>query len=234
MYKSICIDFDGTIAHYEEYKGIGVFGAPIEGVQMALQQLQEEGRLVIINTTRGEVKDIASYLNSYKIRYKHINYTPEKLDNMSKDKLIASVYVDDKALKFEGVWDSEFVKKILNFQPWHRKLNDKFILPKKTVPQLMEEAAEIYKLKNQDYGDSYKIFGKVMEAIFPDGLQLSTVSEFNKIGVLTMTLTKIIRYANLFTKRQKDGGEPTYEAIKDTVLDKGVYSFMLAELEEEV
>ena len=100
---------------------------------------------------------------------------------------------------------------------------------KLTVPELMKVAGDLYKKKNKDYGDSYKIYGEVMEAMFPKGISFNTKSDFNKFGVLSMLVTKLIRYSNLFATGTIAESEPT----KDTVIDFGVYSFMLLELEEE-
>ena len=65
--KYVCIDLDGTIAHYEEWKGETHFGEPIEGVQEALNQISYAGWKIIIFTTRANRKLVAEYLQSHSI-----------------------------------------------------------------------------------------------------------------------------------------------------------------------
>lgn len=96
---------------------------------------------------------------------------------------------------------------------------------KKIASDYMMDGAKLYKKKNKDYGDSYNQYGEVMSKLFPKGVVLKTVGDYNKFGVFSHILTKIIRYSNLFDKDAK------FESKNDTVKDLGVYSFMLLELE---
>ncbi len=123
-YDSVAIDFDGTISQYRGFQGVGVFGDPIEGVQEALQKIQDSGKLIIIHTTRGELAQIRKYLEKHRVPYDHLNYNPRQLDNMSDKKPIAEVYVDDRGLRFMGVWNDKLVEEILNFEPWYKKLEE--------------------------------------------------------------------------------------------------------------
>ncbi len=228
MYNLICIDFDGTIAQYDGWKGVGIFGEPIKGVKEALRNLEKAGKKIIVYTTRGEVNSISQYLKEHDIPYDYINPAPKNNSHMSR-KPIADVYIDDRAIQFPGEWTAEFVQRVIDFEPWYKL--DSFTeseeeLQSKEVPELMEEAIEIYKNKNQDYGDSYKIIGHVMERIFPKGITLNNASEFNRIGALILILTKITRYANLFSKEKIN-----FDSKSDTTLDMGVYSFILTYLE---
>ena len=56
---NVCIDQDGTIAHFDKWKGEENFGEPIEGVQAALERLQSAGWKIIIHTTRANQKLVA-------------------------------------------------------------------------------------------------------------------------------------------------------------------------------
>jgi hypothetical protein len=92
-----------------------------------------------------------------------------------------------------------------------------------SVPDLLRAAAETYEQRNALYGDSYKNFGKVMDALFPNGLELSTVDDWNRMGVFNMIVSKVTRYAaNLST-----GGH------SDSAHDLSVYASMLEELTQE-
>lgn len=88
------------------------------------------------------------------------------------------------------------------------------------VPRTLRKAAKTFEQRNAVYGDSYKSFGKVMMALFPNGLELDTVDEWNRAGVLFMMVSKLMRYAVQF----EHGGH------QDSAHDLCVYSAMLEEM----
>lgn len=93
-----------------------------------------------------------------------------------------------------------------------------------TVPEILRKGADTYEERNSLYGDSYKVYGAVMKAMFPDGLpDFATVADFNRLGVFSMIVSKIMRYASNIG----NGGH------FDSALDLSVYAAMLAELTEE-
>lgn len=121
MNNVICIDFDGVIANYRTYSGKGFFGDPLPGAVEKIRELKDQGWIVIIHTTRSETHQLKEYLELHDIMYDYINYNPENIDqgcNMGKP--LATVYLDDRAINFDGNWDKAF-DNILNFSPWFRK-----------------------------------------------------------------------------------------------------------------
>lgn len=93
-----------------------------------------------------------------------------------------------------------------------------------TVPEILRSGADTYEQRNAQYGDSYKVYGAVMKAMFPDGLpDMATTADFNRLGVFNMIVSKITRYASSLG----NGGH------FDSALDLSVYGAMLAELTEE-
>lgn len=93
-----------------------------------------------------------------------------------------------------------------------------------TVPEILRKGADTYEERNPLYGDSYKVYGAVMKAMFPDGLpDMATVADFNRLGVFNMIVSKLMRYASNIG----NGGH------FDSALDLSVYAAMLAELTEE-
>lgn len=84
-------------------------------------------------------------------------------------------------------------------------------------------AAETYKERNKQYGNSYKMHGKIISALFPDGIKLETVEDHNRYAIINTVVSKMNRYCNNFNK----GGH------QDSIHDLGVYSFMLEELDDE-
>jgi hypothetical protein len=93
--------------------------------------------------------------------------------------------------------------------------------PVKTVPEALSDLGNLYKERNLIYGDNYKHFGKIMDGLFPDGLNLKGVDDFNRFGVFLQIVSKISRYAPTF----EFGGHP------DSLDDTSVYSQMLRELD---
>jgi capsule biosynthesis phosphatase len=113
----LCIDIDGTICHLkgnlETYSDV----LPIPGAVEQLNRLKAQGFYIILNTARhmktceaniGKViaKEgftLLEWLARYKFPYDEIWF----------GKPYADVYIDDKALKFEGCWEKT-IKKLQN------------------------------------------------------------------------------------------------------------------------
>lgn len=91
------------------------------------------------------------------------------------------------------------------------------------VPEMLRECATVYEERNKLYGDNYKWFGKVMIGLFPNGLTINNVDDWNRLGVFVQAVSKMTRYARNF----QDGGHD------DSALDNSVYMQMLRELDEE-
>lgn len=88
----------------------------------------------------------------------------------------------------------------------------------------LQRLAALYKERNEDYGDNYKRWGKLMMALFPNGLTLRTEDDWNRMGVYTQAFSKFTRYAAQWGK----GGHP------DSCDDAAVYMTMLNELDHEI
>lgn len=93
----------------------------------------------------------------------------------------------------------------------------------KTVPELLREGANTYEERNKIYGDNYKRHGMVMQALFPEGVQLDTVEDHNRFGILTQMVAKLTRYC----QNWHVGGH------EDSLHDLMVYTPMLQELDNE-
>lgn len=122
---SVAIDFDGTIAKYDHYRGKGFFGEPIEGARNFIKLLKDMGWVVIINTTRSEIHAVESYLVVHGIAYDFINFNPEnEIQDLSDKKVLADVYVDDRAVRFDGNWQQTFGD-IVTARPWWKEIKRK-------------------------------------------------------------------------------------------------------------
>ena len=101
----IAIDFDGTIAQYDGWKGEEHFGEPIVGAVAAMQELKQLGHTLIIHTCRPPSKGMVEYLKAHQIPFDRINVSPA--DTRPRDiphKLPADLYLDDKGMQFRGDW----------------------------------------------------------------------------------------------------------------------------------
>jgi|TARA_R110002096_G_scaffold404993_4_gene602906 hypothetical protein len=87
----------------------------------------------------------------------------------------------------------------------------------------LEELANLYRQRNQLYGDNYKNFGNVVSSLFPDGIHVDGASNINRLSVLFHIIDKVTRYIANFN----DGGH------EDSLDDISVYSQMLKELDND-
>lgn len=121
---SVAIDFDGTIAKYDHYRGKGVFGDPIAEAKNFIKLLKNMGWIVIINTTRSEIHAVEAYLMVHGIPFDFINYNPEnEIQDLSDKKVLADVYVDDRAVRFDGSWQQTF-RDIITARPWWKEVRN--------------------------------------------------------------------------------------------------------------
>ncbi len=100
---TIAVDLDGTICSYTEWKGEDVFGDVRPGCVEALVDLKKRGWRIVIFTTRGNTDRIAEFLNDNQVPFDHINMNPDQPEGTS-GKVIADVYVDDRAINAESDW----------------------------------------------------------------------------------------------------------------------------------
>jgi hypothetical protein len=115
---TICVDFDGVIHKYTHWNS-GLLNAQcIDYAPEALQSLRNLGHTIIIHTTRDE-EEIKQWLETFHVPYDYINENPE-IQGRNPGKPIADIYVDDRAIQFNGNWSTTYYE-ILNFTPWYLK-----------------------------------------------------------------------------------------------------------------
>lgn len=120
--KIIAVDFDSTICHYDGWKGVGVFGKPIQGVQWALSKFKEMGATIVIHTCRRETQLVDKHLKENNITFDYINFSPRnEKSKLSDSKIGADIYIDDRAISFRGEWHETYLQ-VMNFRPWEKEL----------------------------------------------------------------------------------------------------------------
>lgn len=119
--KIIGIDFDSTISHCPKWKGVGVFGKPIQNAKWAIEKFKEMGALIMIHTTRKETQLIRTWLKENEIPYDFVNHSPRNAKwKLSEKKLFADFYIDDRNISFNGDWRETFMQ-AMNFERWEKK-----------------------------------------------------------------------------------------------------------------
>ena len=103
--KTIIIDFDGTLCKF----AFPDVGPPEPGIKEALTKLKELGYRVCIHSVRTatywgdrkrkhHIQVIEKFMKENELPYDEI------LVDKNMDKPIAEVYVDDRAIRYEGNW----------------------------------------------------------------------------------------------------------------------------------
>jgi len=91
------------------------------------------------------------------------------------------------------------------------------------VTNELHKSAELFIERNEDYGDSYKRHGEVLSILFPDGIVLKTVSDYNRFSILNAIIGKLNRYAANYTDKGHN----------DSLRDISVFAIMQMELDND-
>lgn len=118
--KTICIDIDGTISHYIEWVDSKTFGEVLPHCAETIHHLKADGWFVIIYTTRADKDEIKKFLDANNVPFDAINENPNQPSNAKGGKPIADVYIDDRAIQFDGDWEGAY-SKITGFKSWEEK-----------------------------------------------------------------------------------------------------------------
>lgn len=115
--KTICIDIDGTISHYIEWVDSATFGEVLPHCAEAVHRLKADGWFVVIYTTRADKEQIAKFLAENNVPFDAINENPNQPENAIGGKPVADVYLDDRAIQFDGHWENVY-EQVTEFKPW--------------------------------------------------------------------------------------------------------------------
>lgn len=116
--KTVVFDFDGVIHKYSSgWKDGSIYDTPVDGIYDILKRLKEDNWETVIvstrcSTTQG-INDIKQWLDKYNLT--------DVVSKICKEKPPALVYVDDRAIKFDGNNLNDLVYQIEHFKTWQSK-----------------------------------------------------------------------------------------------------------------
>ena len=113
MKKTIVFDFDGVIHSYKSgWQGCDIISdEPVQGIKETIDNLREKGYEVVIVSTRSASILGRNAMEKWLAKYNIV------VDKISDIKPPALVYIDDRAITFEGNTDG-LVEKICAFKSW--------------------------------------------------------------------------------------------------------------------
>lgn len=112
--QTVVFDFDGVINSYtSRWQGVTVIpDPPVEGIREAIVKIRRHYRVVVVSSRcsqPGGIEAIQAYLKQHHII----------VDDIAVNKPPAIVYIDDRALTFDG-HPEELLNKIKSFRPWNK------------------------------------------------------------------------------------------------------------------
>lgn len=112
--KTVVFDFDGVIHSYKSgWQGAAIIpDPPVDGIREVINELRKEYKVVVVSTRcyqEGGIDAIKGYLHKHGII----------ADDVTGEKPPAVVYVDDRAITFDGDTES-LVDRIKKFKPWYK------------------------------------------------------------------------------------------------------------------
>jgi hypothetical protein len=107
-HPTVCVDLDGVLNTFDEWRGPEYFHPPREGAREFLIGLRQAGFRVVILTVRWH-EWVAAWLQRYGLA--------EFVDEVTDRKPAAHAYVDDRAVCFRGDFNST-MEAIRQFHPF--------------------------------------------------------------------------------------------------------------------
>lgn len=120
---TICLDFDGVIHSYRSpWQGpLVIPDPPTDGLFDWLHEMSKSYRLVVFSSrfsTPGAMEVAAGWMADWR----QVRGDPKKPFEVefTAEKPPAVVYIDDRAVRFDGDWSRITRESIDNFRPWNR------------------------------------------------------------------------------------------------------------------
>lgn len=118
MGRTVVFDFDGVIHSYTSgWKGIDrILDQPVQGIREAIAEIRRAGYEVTVVSARCAAEEGMAAIKEWLDRYDIL------VDAVKKEKPPALVYIDDRAICFDG-HPEILLEQIREFQPWNKRKN---------------------------------------------------------------------------------------------------------------
>lgn len=113
---TVVFDFDGVIHSYTSgWKGVAnIPDPPVPGIREAIAEIRASGYRVVVVSTRCSEPDGLMAIRKF------MDENNILVDDISAHKPPALVYIDDRAICFDG-HPEMLLNKIQEFKPWYQK-----------------------------------------------------------------------------------------------------------------
>jgi hypothetical protein len=120
---TICIDFDGVIHKYSKgWQDGSIYDELVDGAINFIKTLQDQNISVVILSTRKPeqiVQFLSSHIECQEVPQGTTFYNDTKVVGVTNIKLPAQVYIDDRAVTFNGNF-SDIICQVINFKTWQQ------------------------------------------------------------------------------------------------------------------
>lgn len=113
---TVVFDFDGVVHSYKSgWKGVDIIpDPPVPGIAEAIAAVRAAGYRAVIVSTR------SAYISGHNAIVDYLHHNNIVVDSVESEKPPAVVYVDDRAICFDGD-PTTLLNKIQSFKPWHQQ-----------------------------------------------------------------------------------------------------------------
>jgi hypothetical protein len=89
----------------------------------------------------------------------------------------------------------------------------------KTAAEFLRDGAATFEGRNKVYGNNFLKIGHVMAGLFPAGVELKSVQDWNRMHILLLQIVKLSRYCNNWETGHADSihDNTVYSAILESI-----------------
>lgn len=155
MDKTVVFDFDGVINSYKSgwTEVNNLPDPPVEGIKESIEEIRKAGYRVVVSSARASDMRGFHAIRAYLWRY------GIGVDEVTNQKPPAIVYIDDRAITFNGNAKS-LLSKIESFTPWYLKESNP-----STYDRLMAELTDKMIMLYGSKGSEQAIFLRDLEEV---------------------------------------------------------------------
>ncbi len=209
--QTIVFDFDGVIHSYKSgWRGTTVIpDEPVPGIKEAILQLREVGYNVAVVSTRCATYEGLTAVKQWLFDHDIL------VDEVCKEKPPAIVYIDDRAICFDGHPET-LLEKISNFKPWNKVNREPVVSEfisglRKDLPMLTKEG---FKRHKPAYWQEVNYYNNMM-MLCPKELMLTSLcGDF--IHKYTTTDAELYDLVTEFLNKYDTGNFITYHENDDS------------------